>query len=87
MIVKTEAGQLGTALAFIEEKWKKMNPDAQFEFEILEDTIKQMYISEENFRDIVGSLYNIFGAMSRKKLCNWEKMIVEVYMEFSGEMV
>jgi len=39
------------------------------------------------FRDIVGSLYNIFGAMSRKKLRKWEKMIGGFLMEFSGKMV
>ncbi len=54
MIVKTEDGQLGAALDFIEEKWKEINPDTQFEYWILEDTIGQMYRSEENFKNIVG---------------------------------
>ncbi len=54
MIVKSEDGQLGTALAFIREKWKEINPDSPFEYSILEDTIDKMYRTEENFKDIVG---------------------------------
>jgi putative ABC transport system permease protein len=43
VIVKAKNGQLNEALAFIAKKWQETNPDDQFEYWILEDTIDQMY--------------------------------------------
>ncbi len=56
LIVKSAGGRLGEALALVEEKWKVINPNIPFEYSILEDTIDQMYRTEENLQDIVGYL-------------------------------
>lgn len=62
IIVKAKDGQLAEALAVVREKWSQFNPDTQFEYWILEDTIDRMYRTEKNFRDVV-SYFTLFAIL------------------------
>ena len=53
ILVKIRPGNLGEAMASLEEDWSAVAPDMPFEFTFLDDSVDQLYRSEQRFATLV----------------------------------
>ena len=53
MILRIDSKNVPKTISFLQEKWKTINPGKPFNYSFFDDSLAQLYYSEQNFRKIV----------------------------------